>query len=349
MRKSSKMLLLMIVSLRTKAKATDNVKLIIIGSLTADTSIYIIDEEPHVTKRSPKLHRNVSRTWPVELAQGKSTISLPFRTLTQYNGAQVVDFSSFDRVNHDRTDPLDDTFYLKGHQRAERREKQLRNIEKEKGMHEKLQLERLLDGLQGPDWLRVMGISGITSSEKREFEPKRDYFIQEVQSLIDKFMAWKEEEKRLRCSNDNPVQNKTYGNLGDVDHEAPDSVEDTSVDEAASTDLDVWASKQLQEEARSASTAHHSNKRDNLILQTVPFLTKPFTSFYSKTYLRTAALGKTRQGRNATAFGHPIPEFAMREFSLPEGYLTKDVLRANARKRRRLRRGALDNRDDTQT
>ena len=338
--------LLMIVSLRSNDQ--DDVKLIILGSLSTDTSIQIIDEPFIITKRSPKLRRNVATNGSAESSQPRNTISLPFRTLTQYNGAQIVDFSSFDRVNHDRTDPLDDSFYLKSHQRAERKEKQLRNIEKEKGMHEKLQLERLLDGLQGPDWLRVMGISGITASERKEFEPKRDYFIQEVQSLIDKFMAWKEEEKRLRYSNESCVHNKFYRNSFDRKHEAPESVENISIDETASTDLDVWASKQLQEEARSASTLQYPNKQENLPLQSIPSIIKPFTSFYSKTYLRTAALGKTRQGRNATAFGHPIPEFAMREFSLPESYLTKDVLRANARKRRRLRRGALDNRDDTQ-
>ena len=339
--------LLMIVSSRSTDE--DKVRLMRLGSLTIDTSIYIIDEPFHVTKRSPKHYRKVSTDRPAEAVQARNTISLPFRTLTQYNGAQIVDFSSFDRVNHNRTDPLDDSVYLKSHQRAERREKQLRNIEKEKGMHEKLQLERLLDGLQGSDWLRVMGISGITASERKEFEPKRDYFMQEVQSLIDKFMAWKEEEKRLRYSNENDVHAKIRRSPSEAEFEAHENVEDVSIDETASTDLDVWASKQLQEEARSASIIRTPNRQDITSLQSGSSITKPFTSFYAKTYLRTAALGKIRQGRNATAFGHSIPECAIREFSLPEGYLTKDVLRANARKRRRLRREALDGRDDTQT
>lgn len=323
-------------------------RLTIPGSLTVDTFIHVIDEPFHFTKRSPKHHRKVSIDRSAEVIQPRNTISLPYRTLTQYNGAQIVDFSSFDRVNHNRTDPLDDSLYVKSHQRAERREKQLRNIEKEKGMHEKLQLERLLDGLQGSDWLRVMGISGITASERKEFEPKRDYFIQEVQSLIDKFLAWKEEEKRLKYSNENCLHTKSHRSQSDVEQEAPLNLENASTDGAASTDLDVWASKQLQEEARSASTFQIPNRQDNISLQPGPSSIKPFTSFYSKGYLRTAALGKTRQGRNATAFGHPIPECAIREFSLPESYLTKDVLRANARKRRRLRREALDSRDDTQ-
>ena len=308
----------------------------------------MVDELPEIAVGNPKPRKSISVNDPAEAIYSRKTLSLPFRTLTQYNGAQIVDFSSFDRVTHNRTDPLDDDMYFKGHRRAERREKQLRNIEKERGMHEKLQLERLLDGLQGPDWLRVLGISGITSSEKREYEPKRDYFVQEVQFLIDKFMAWKEEEKRLRSSNDTSLQHKAWIRVDDSGAEASENNEDTSIGETTSTDLDVWASKQLHDEASTASIARRPSRRDANISQQVPEPIKPFTSFYSKPYLRIAALGKHRHGRNATAFGHPIPECAPHEFSLPEDYLTKDILRANARKRRRLRREAHESRGDTQ-
>ena len=338
---------MMIVSV--KIDFVDGLGLMSTESLIAESSIHVIDKLPEAAISSPKLHKSVSTNSTNEPTQLRKTVSLPVRTLAPYNGAQIVDFSSFDRVTHNKTDPLDDDIYFKGHRRAERREKQLRNIEKEKGMHEKLQLDRLLDGLQGPDWLRVLGISGITNSEKREYEPKRDYFIQEVQSLIDKFMAWKDEEKRLRSSNETSFQSRAYAKVGDSGDEASENIENTSIDETASTDLDVWASKQLQDEASSASTVHRPSRRTNNVSQTVPELSKPFTSFYSKAYLRTAALGKHRHGRNATAFGHPIPDCAMHEFSLPEDYLTKDVLRANARKRRRLRREALESRGDTQT
>ena len=77
----------------------------------------------------------------------------------------------------------------------ERQEKQLRNIEKERAQHEKVHLEALLEGLRGHEWLRVMGISGITDTEKKEYESNRDYFIREVAGLVEKFKAWKEEEK----------------------------------------------------------------------------------------------------------------------------------------------------------
>jgi len=65
-------------------------------------------------------------------------------------------------------------------------------------MHEKVQLERLLDNLQGPDWLKVMGITGVTDGERKEWEPKRDFFIKEVELLVDKFRLWKEQEKKLK-------------------------------------------------------------------------------------------------------------------------------------------------------
>ena len=65
-------------------------------------------------------------------------------------------------------------------------------------MHEKVQLERLLEGLRGHDWLRVMGISGITETEKKLYEPKRDHLIREVKILLEKFRLWKEEEKRRK-------------------------------------------------------------------------------------------------------------------------------------------------------
>jgi hypothetical protein len=49
-------------------------------------------------------------------------------------------------------------------------------------------------------------------------------------------------------------------------------------------------------------------------------------------------LGKHRHGRNATAFGQPIPDFPEKIFEIPEEFVTPDALRAHARKRRRQKR-----------
>lgn len=172
-------------------------------------------------------------------------------------------------------------------------------------MHEKVQLERLLDGLQGHDWLRIMGISGITDTEKKAFEPKRDYFIAEVGALVDKFKKWKDEEKRLRLEKGQAMlaaddDEEDHGDNEDGDEEQT-SEEGDSVN---SSYVDAQAARQLHDEA---SPVSHFRKKRSLVLKppAPPAPEKPFTSFYSKPYLREAALAKHRRGRSRTAFGHP--------------------------------------------
>ena len=208
-------------------------------------------------------------------------------------------------------------------------------------MHEKVQLERLLDGLQGPDWLRVMGITGVTDGEKKDWEPKRDYFVSEVRALVDKFRVWKEEEKRLKMEREAALLAREEE---EAEEEGPKAEGDEG-DEAnmsPSSDIDAWAARQLQQEVNSASSSApkpRSRRRPiSALPPPPPEPLKPFTSFYSKPHLREAALGKNRHGRNVTAFGQPIPESEEREFTLPGEYLTPDALRVHARKRRRLKR-----------
>lgn len=253
------------------------------------------------------------------------------------NKPQRIDFSSIER--HARSnveDPLIDAVYFKAHRRAERQEKQLRNIEKERAQHEKVQLERLLDGLKGHDWLRVMGISGITDSDKKAFEPKRDYFIEEVSSLIDKFKIWKEEEKRRKAE-------KEHNLLAEDDEESePDAVSDTASegDPPDYNDVDAWAARQLHQEAISATGTEPGKSRRQHAQAAVEqvSLETPFTSFYSKPYLRDAAIGKYRRGRARFAFGQPLPNVAEKSFDLPPDILSQDAIAASARSRRRARR-----------
>lgn len=255
------------------------------------------------------------------------------------NEAQKLDFSSIEKsAGHTTDDPLTDAVYFKTHRRAERQEKQLRNIERERAQHEKVQLERLLDGLKGHDWLRVMGISGITDSEKKAYEPKRDYFMQEVSCLIEKFRAWKEEEKRRKAEKEQML----------LDEEDEDGESLATADAASDgdppdySDVDAWAARQLHQEAISA-TGHskgrnkHSRPPTTAPSQPLP-PEKPFTSFYSKPYLRAAAIGKHRRGRTRFAFGKPLPEVPEQAFSLPSDLLTEDAISASARSRRRMRR-----------
>ena len=312
--------------------------------LTADTRILIVDEVPRLTPRDnmPMLTAclkgpdSVQTHSPAESLHSSENTALRSSTSCV---AQKIDFSSIPQhaVQSD-ADPLDDEVYFKAHRRAERQEKQLRNIEKERAQHEKVQLERLLEGLKGHDWLRVMGISGITDSEKKSFEPKRDWFICEVKYLIDKFRRWKEEEKRRKVEKELSVK-------------ADEEEEDEDDDEASGSgedgmnspqDVDALAALQLQNESVSASRTKHKGKYTIIASLQPPPLERPFTSFYSKAYMREAALGKHRRGRTRFAFGQAIPELAERPFDLPSEMLTHDAIRASARSRRRARRESKD-------
>ena len=262
------------------------------------------------------------------------------------NNAQRVDFSSIERnLRHITEDPLTDNVYFKAHRRAERQEKQLRNIEKERAQHEKVQLERILDGLKGHDWLKVMGISGVTDSEKKLYEPKRDHFIQEVGSLIEKFKIWKEEEKRRKIEKEQNVLTEEDG--GNESEAGLDGGSDG--DPPDFSDVDAWAARQLHQEASSATELQTGKKRHVGIKLTsaakAPVHEQPFTSFYSKPYLREAALGKHRRGRARSAFGQPLPTISEQAFDLPQDMLTQDAIAASARSRRRAKRESKESRE----
>ncbi|CAK7269129.1 hypothetical protein SEPCBS119000_003410 [Sporothrix epigloea] len=99
-------------------------------------------------------------------------------------------------------DPLPDSYYTAHHKRAERLERSIRNTEKGRAKHEKNQIVRLLDELQGPDWLRTMGVSGITESKKKSYEPAREHFIRGCRVILEKFRLWSVEEKRRKQEKD---------------------------------------------------------------------------------------------------------------------------------------------------
>jgi hypothetical protein len=223
-------------------------------------------------------------------------------------------------------------------------------------MHEKAQLERLLEALLGHDWLRVMGINSVADADSKKYEPKRKYFISEVNALLLKFKTWKDEERRIR-------QEKEAAAMAEDDNDDEDEDEESDV-EASWSDLDASAARQLQVEASGGDKGNKENKSGKLksrqrvsapVLEPnpppsapppAPFPTiyreatpeGPFVSFYSKSQLRAGALGKSRHGRHPTAFGLPVPEIEEQEFALPDDYVTPEALRDNARKRRRMKR-----------
>ncbi|KAK5172326.1 uncharacterized protein LTR77_003964 [Saxophila tyrrhenica] len=316
--------------------------------LTIDTTLYIADDALKQVKQeqaSPGAKKAVKGT-PSSVRNGTANRSqypaTPQRSNSnQYNGSPSLNLDLISRTIPDNpVDPLSDDHYSKSHKRAERKEKQLRNIEKERAMHEKVQLDRLLAGLQGHDWLKILGITGITDGEAKKFEPKRDFFIAEVKALVDKFRQWKEQEKKQRLDKEAALAARE----DEADESDADSVGPPS------SDLNASAARQLQQETASAlkssTTIKLSSKsRDTPKSQPAylppPEPEVPITSFYAKRHLREAALGKSRHGRNVTAFGHPLPEMGEREFELPGEYLTAETLRANARERRRRKRGRV--------
>ncbi|KAF2682749.1 hypothetical protein K458DRAFT_390666 [Lentithecium fluviatile CBS 122367] len=306
--------------------------------LDIDTPIYLVDEplkssktldppSPEASRKSASPSRSCksraqSPTRKSSIASiPPSKSSAPFIALDYTNIARVLS-------NDGNEDPLNDNIYFGQHRRAERKEKQLRNIEKDRAMHEKAQLERLLDGLQGPDWLKVMGITGVTDGERKNWEPKRDYFIKEVQALVDKFRIWKEQEKKLRA-----------------EKEAAHAARDEEDDEESESDPEPRKhttrhrpSDPHPREPETPKPRRPPRPHGFLLPYIPPAPTSPFTSFYSKPHLRQAALGKQRHGRNATAFGHPVPELEQHPFALPDDFVTQEFLRDNARKRRRRKR-----------
>ncbi|KAL2133793.1 hypothetical protein VTI74DRAFT_1650 [Chaetomium olivicolor] len=205
--------------------------------------------------------------------------------------SQRIDFSFLNKNNPlPALDPLPDESYEPSHRKAERHEKSYRNTEKGRAQHERDQIIRLLDGLQGQDWLRVMGVSGVTESKKRTFEPAREYFIKGCESIIDKFKRWAAEEKRLkreklqaekrakREAAESPERSTTEGEVSTEEEDDESEEEDQDQDSISGpvvgmcddsdsdgpdpegeppddSDVDAKIAKQLREEALAAAAA----------------------------------------------------------------------------------------------
>ncbi|KAI0517138.1 hypothetical protein F5B22DRAFT_605012 [Xylaria bambusicola] len=268
-------------------------------------------------------------------------------------------------------DPLPDSHYAPAHRRAERLEKSIRNTERGRAQHEKDQIIRLLGELQGHDWLRTMGVNGVTESRKKTFEPARDHFIKGCQAILDKFRLWSQEEKRRKLERERALAEETAdeededqqqssesesesegdssGESGSMDDVDMVDVEDASEGDLAPegelpeySDVDA-AARQLQNEAmeRARYAASSSPRRNRgepppAIIDLTP---REFTSFFEKKHQRDAALNKgRRKGRTVLAWGQPIPDMSEDDFVLPDFCLDEDTLKAHERQKRRDRR-----------
>jgi hypothetical protein len=266
--------------------------------LNLDTPIIITDVSPASPPNN--LKSDSSSSHPLHPAEPTTTIATtstttyPIRSysdalFTDLFDAQRIDFSFLNKNNKQQppfsTDPLPDTLFSHPHKKAERLERSIRNTEKGRAQHEKDQIIRLLDGLQGPDWLRVMGVSGITETKKRAFEPAREHFIRGCEGILEKFRRWAAEEKRrrLELAEKRALANEEGGSSvdgegsqagderrrevgesdaddesqdGDEEGEGPDDLEGEPPDDS---DVDASVAKQLREEALAAA-AKKKNK-----------------------------------------------------------------------------------------
>lgn len=328
-----------------------------VDTLMLDTPILVVDTYPSSSTSLPHREPHFSpSTFPVR-TYGDDLF-------TNLNDSQTIDLSWLESQYKGKTlnDPLPDLYYEPIHRKESRNEKITRNAEKGRSQHEKEQVIRLLDGLKGPDWLKTMGVSGITESKKKQFEPARAHFINKCQVVLEKFRKWATEEKRLKLEKERAAKesraSQDVGSPMDLADEEEDVEEDVleqkQVDEddqdAEESDgdppdmSDVDASaKQLHEEAMARSRmATKSTKRRLVAVLPPPPPTPPeFKSFFKKPYQRDAALNKSRRrGRTVLAWGHPVPEPEEQNFDLPEEYRDEDMLKARARRLRRVQRGS---------
>jgi hypothetical protein len=313
--------------------------------LNIDTPIIIVDSKPPAENQQqanspkPKLRRSNGHPPPPRIKQ------FPDALFSDLYETQKVDFAFLDKhcKLNSKQDPLPDSYFDVAHKKAERLERSIRNSEKGRAQHEKDQVIRLLEGLQGSDWLKVMGVSGITESKKKDYASAREYFVKGCVAILEKFRTWREEEKRRKLEKE-----KVMAEAAEDDEEGDES----DGDPPDYSDVDHAAASQLHQEAiarsaplTSSRTAAKKIKVEPKVpkvepkVPTMDELEKEFSSFYSKRHLREAAIGKHRRsGRSSSAWGQPVPDVTDRDFELPKEYRDKETLEANARRKRRDRR-----------
>ncbi|KAG6039642.1 hypothetical protein E4U41_002391 [Claviceps citrina] len=251
--------------------------------------------------------------------------------------SQRIDFRFLEtqQNRNELDDPLPDSLFKPSHKRAERLERSIRNSEKGRAQHEKDQIIRLLEGLQGHDWLRIMGVSGVTETRKRSFEPARMHFIKGCQGILEKFRTWSLEEKRRKLEKEKAMQaeqqaaleqekrherrRRPRSEIGDSEDEDtadefccqpvtnepdPDQVdvieESEEVVVSLSDTSDASPAKQLRQEALARSqVAATSSRKPRASSRNTALksvdLPREFASFFRKKYERDSALNRTRR------------------------------------------------------
>lgn len=240
-----------------------------VDTLTRNTVLFVTDEPEKITVRT-KTKSSSPSSKVLTINAASKIVEWSEETFSDLTDAARIDLSKLGTKPFGRAtkkDPLSDEHFIKVHRRLERQEKQLRNIEKERAMHEKVQLERLLEGLRGHDWLRTMGISGITDGEKKAYEPKRDHLIREVKVLLEKFRLWKEEEKRRKVEKEEESEESEEESESNDDDDGEDEESESGEEEGETAavddeDDDEESDQDADDEPWNVKPAHTSSSPD---------------------------------------------------------------------------------------
>lgn len=257
------------------------------------------------------------------------------------HNAQQIDlkmFSTLSAVQDAKEDPLPDELYKGPHLREERKEKGIKSQETVASLHARAHIAQLLEGLQGPDWLKTLGVGGVVTEAKQvEFKEARTYFIKKCVAYLRKCKEWKEVEKRRETAKKRKAEELEEDSGDDSDGDPPDY-----------SDVDHAAAMQLHAEAVKRSAPHGGPKRSrggSAPPSKVVKPQKPITSFFAKPHLREAALStkRRRSNRGVLAFGKPIPDVLEKEFELSEE-IKEAVATARSQRspRRTTRRGSAN-------
>lgn len=278
--------------------------------------------------------------------------------------------SSYSRLVRFTADPLADDLYIKPHRGMGREEKRLRNVERDKAAYDKQRYEERLEKLRGTDWIKTFNLGGIAVKlGNGEMEKRRQVVIRWHESLLEKFKAWKEEERRQKAAkggrlsrsmtnsqerdtaefedlHEKPACDEDDEDDEDEDDEDDDEDEDEDDDEQVDEEEDIYAivddsddpgdnsyrSKQYRYTSKSSKGAHRFPYTESPKKKQLDL--KPFTSFYNKSHMRLAAISTGRKSsRNLTAFGEPLPEIEEREFLLPDEFFQQTARHMRARRR----------------
>ncbi|EOO00675.1 putative iq calmodulin-binding domain-containing protein [Phaeoacremonium minimum UCRPA7] len=220
--------------------------------LNLDTPIIVVDAPtssavPHISSAPERSRQPHLR--PEQQIRSYSD-ALFFKDLYE---AQKIDFGFLEARYKGKSldDPLPDSYFEPSHKKAERLERSIRNSEKGRAQHEKDQIIRLLEGLQGPDWLRTMGVSGITESRKKTFEPARAHFIKGCQAILEKFRRWNIEEKRRKLEKERALAEEARAEEEDeasAEEEEEEEVEEESESQASEEEAGEEVEEEEEEE-----------------------------------------------------------------------------------------------------